>query len=162
MRFRIDDRRWRVNTPYRLHTVGTVTEVTAPILPKSIHYGELLWTWPDGARYTLRVPMSRKGQRPEWQVCCGDDLISIGRWGDTPGWQAFLRGKGRPVEWELDGQVLIVDEAGCCGGEVRSDGRLLAKWTRRARYWEGIWRNSLCESEIPIVLAVILASIHDE
>lgn len=118
-------RRSRANTPRRLHVGGTVTEITSPILPKSIHYSELQWTWLAGSRNTLRLPMSRKGQRPEWQVCCGDDLISFGRWGGSPGWQTFLRIKGLPVEWELDGQVLLCELVGCCGGEVHRDGNCL-------------------------------------
>lgn len=162
MRFRIDDRRWYANAPYRLHLPDAVIPVRCPVLPSSLTHGELHWTWCDDTEYRLLYPMYRRDTTPSWQIMAGRQTLAFGQLVNPSLRMAIFRAARPWIEWEVDGSVLVASAAGKCRAKLiqQRDRKRAALWGRRARCFEGVWRDSLDNGQAAVVFGMIMAWNH--
>ena len=166
MRFRIEQQTKmgcvNQNAPYRLYLLDTVLVVKRPVL-----YTRLDWTWRDGTEYSLTFPnlASVLGGR-SWDLISGERTICSGQLVLPSLREGMFRVKRPHQEWKFRGTVIISESRGCMTTQLRQrDGRRLALWHPRrfgwgAEVWQGVWRNSLPEGDVPVILGMILAQVH--
>jgi hypothetical protein len=166
MRFRLEQQtRWgfcNLNAPFRLQLHDTVLIVKRPVLHARLH-----WTWLDGTEYSLTFPASGFfGGWRWWHIISGERTICSGQLVHPSLREAICRVKPPHQEWELHGAVIISESKGCMTTQLRQrDGGRLALWRSRrcgfgGEVWRGVWRNNLPESDVPVILGMILAQVH--
>lgn len=128
------------------------------------------WTWPDGVVYTLMQTVSSSaGKTPEWCISSSIERRFTGRQMHLPLRKQILRVYPPGIEWGLDGKTVVEEPTACCAGQLRlRGGWRLAKWRTyyfrargvREQVWvEGIWRNSLPKSTVPVIVGMIVATL---
>ena len=162
MRFRVETH-WSANRPYRLFVPDGPVEVRHPVLPRSLHIGELHWTWGDGTEFTLTYPMWRRGKTPTWQIIRRGETICHGRLVTSALRDAVLRCEFPVIEWEFKGQTLLCAGRGCRGGGTIEErhGQRLAMWRPHGRGWDAVCRDLWGAVAGAAVAGTILAWIHD-
>ncbi|HUE73660.1 MAG TPA: hypothetical protein VMP01_22470 [Pirellulaceae bacterium] len=129
-------------------------------MPKSLTHKEYCWTWSNQAEYSLMYPMWRKGQTPLWHIMADGQTLSSGRIEIPSIWDQLRPTAKVQVTWQLDREILLKESTWCAARLIRqSDGRRYAVWNARLRGFEGVWRNGLVKSDVPLVFGMILASV---
>jgi hypothetical protein len=165
MRFQIEQQTtfgfWNLNAPYQLHLHDTVLIVRRPVL-----HARLDWTWPDGTEYSLIFPnlTSVLGGRL-WHIVSGERTVCSGQLANPSLRKSLLRAKVPHQEWDFHGTLILSESKGWLTHQLRQrDGRRLALWRPRrfgiGGRWRGVWRNSLPESDLPVIVGMILAQVH--
>ena len=134
------------------------------------HYG-VHWIWPNGIEYTLMYPIAfRIGETPEWNISSSDGRNCVGRMIHLPLRKTIVKVNARSIEWDFDGARIVEEGIRCCTRQLRQGGgRRLALWhfhynccaktVREGVRVEGVWRNSLPESTVPVIVGMILATV---
>jgi hypothetical protein len=168
MRFWIEQQtKWgfcRLNSPYRVHLPNTVLIVRRPVF-----HARLDWTWQDGTEYSLTFPnlASAWGER-SWHIISKERTICSGQLVNYSLLEVIGRAKLPHQEWDFHGNVIVPESKKRLTKQLRQrDGRRLALWRSRrcgfgGEVWRGVWRNSLPESDVPIILGMVLAQVHTE
>ncbi len=130
----------------------------------------LIWMWPDGVEYTLWCPRLRVGGRWNWSISSDNVTHCLGRIPRRPLRKTICEVQ-LEMEWNLSGYLFTFKPIRCSGGQlVQPGGRRVALWdgqggcaraVRRGIWVEGVWRNSLPESIMPLIVGMILAQLWD-
>src|SRR4051794_2528023 len=102
MRFRIENRSWNRNAPYRLRFGGAAVQVKCPVLSKWFWrgYSEMSWTWTNGKEYSLLCRVVNPGVKPIRQIVSDGNVLCQG--------QVIVPFAGRPrIEWNLNNDMFL-------------------------------------------------------
>jgi len=170
MRFRLVSSWGRL---LQLYVDETLIPVRCPSLRRQHEDDErLAWTWLDGAEYALLRPTRGDGQLRIVSageiVCCGQMFFGLSLWQS-----AVRHGRATVSQWTIADCTIVCDgvNSRCCkllptAFTLRQlDGIRLAVYCRQrgrvfGRAYNGVVRDNLPKTLVPIVFAIILAGTH--